>query len=109
MALGHVREEDSVPVVMEMKWDGITPDQYNELRDQVRWEEEVPAGGMFHVSWFSDNALHVVDVWESPEGFEAFSNERLLPAVQAAGIQSQPEVAIHQAHRVLDQVHKDRW
>ena len=98
-----------MPVVMQMRWDGVTAEQYDEARDKVRWEEDAPEGGMFHVSWFVDGAMHIIDVWESPEAFQSFVDERLMPGVQALGIEGQPEVAIQPAHRVLDQVHGDRW
>ena len=98
-----------MPVVMKMKWDGVTPDQYDEVRDKVRWEDEPPEGGMFHVSWFEGGAMNVVDVWDSPEHFQAFVDDRLMPGVQAIGVEGQPEVDIHPTHRVLDQLHKERW
>jgi hypothetical protein len=98
-----------MPVVMEMRWDGVTPEQYNEARDKVRWEDEAPEGGMFHISWFEDGALRIIDVWDRPESFDSFVNERLMPGVQAIGIQGEPEVKIQPTHRVLDQMHKDRW
>lgn len=68
-----------------------------------------PQGGMFHVSWFAEGALHVIDVWDSPDSFNTFASERLMPGVQAVGIQGEPQVEIEPTHRVLDQLHKERW
>ncbi|MEU8512886.1 hypothetical protein AB0C76_15030 [Kitasatospora sp. NPDC048722] len=31
-------------VVMSMRWAGTTPEQYDTVRDEVRWEEVEPAG-----------------------------------------------------------------
>lgn len=98
-----------MPVVMKMSWDGVTPEQYDEARDKVDWEGDAPQGGMFHVAWFEPGTMRVIDVWESPEAFQRFVDERLMPAVQALGIEGQPEVDIQPAHRVLDQVHSERW
>ncbi|MEZ0065731.1 hypothetical protein ABIA32_001731 [Streptacidiphilus sp. MAP12-20] len=86
-------------VVMSMLWAGVTPAQYNAVRDRVRWEELAPAGGSIHVAWFEDGALHVTDVWESEAHFGRFLEEELTPGVQEAGIQGQPEVRFSPLHR----------
>lgn len=98
-----------MPIVMKMKWDGVTPDQYDQATKTVNWVDDAPAGGMFHVSWFENGALNVIDVWDSAEQFQAFTNDRLMPGVQKLGIQGAPEVDIQPTHAVLDQVHKERW
>lgn len=88
-------------VVMIMKWEGVTPEQYDAARELVNWEGEKPAGGMFHVSAFSDNALRVTDVWESAEDFQRFVETRLMPGVQQLGIQGEPQVEIYPVHRLF--------
>ena len=98
-----------MPVVMQMKWNGVTPDQYDQVREKVNWVEEATGGGMFHVAWFQDDALRVIDVWDSAEAFQAFTNDRLMPGVQAIGIEGAPEIDIQPTHSVLDQLHKERW
>ena len=89
-------------IVMSMKWDGVTPEQYDAVRDAVRWETEAPAGGEFHVAWFEGSTMRVVDVWSSAEEFDTFVNDRLMPGVAQVGIEGQPEVEIQPAHRVYD-------
>ncbi|GAB7183926.1 hypothetical protein ATKI12_3757 [Kitasatospora sp. Ki12] len=86
-------------VVMSMRWAGVTPGQYDTVRDEVRWEELAPAGAHLHVAWFDAQSLHVTDVWESQQAFEAFFAERLAPAVEKAGIAGEPEVAFSPLHR----------
>ena len=39
-------------VVMIMKWQGVTPDQYDRVRELVNWEGNVPPGAQFHVIGF---------------------------------------------------------
>lgn len=34
-----------MPVVMSMRWAGVTPEQYDAVRKAVNWEGEAPAGG----------------------------------------------------------------
>jgi hypothetical protein len=69
-------------VVMTFEWEGFTPAQYDELREKAGWDAEPPEGGDFHVAWFEDNAIHVVDVWESEQHFRRFFNERLRPLLK---------------------------
>ncbi|MEV6209708.1 hypothetical protein [Kitasatospora sp. NPDC051914] len=86
-------------VVMSMRWAGVTPEQYNVVRDAVDWEQVPAAGGHVHVAWFDGQGLHVTDVWESPQAFEAFMAERLAPAVEKAGITGAPETSFAPLHR----------
>ncbi|MER7755357.1 hypothetical protein [Kitasatospora sp. NPDC097643] len=86
-------------VVMSMFWAGVTPEQYDVVRDAVDWEQVPAAGGQLHVAWFDAEGLHVTDLWESPQAFEAFLAERLVPAVQKAGITGAPEASFAPLHR----------
>jgi hypothetical protein len=89
-------------IVMKMRWEGVTPEQYDEVRAAVQWESDAPAGGISHVVWFDGGAMHIVDVWDSAEAFQAFVDGRLMPGVAKVGVAGQPEVSIHPAHRVFD-------
>lgn len=87
--------------VMLMHWPEATSAQYEEARQQVDWEGRAPAGGKFHVAWFADDGLHVLDLWETAADFERFAAERLMPAVQRIGIQGEPKVEFHPVHAVF--------
>ena len=87
-----------MPVVMSMEWDGVTPDQYDAARERVNWEGDAPDGAILHVPWFVEGGLRVVDVWDSPEQFQRFSEERLGPVVQEIGIQGEPRVEFNELH-----------
>lgn len=86
-------------VVLAMHWAGVTPEQYDTVRDAVGWEEISPAGGQVHVAWFDEQGLHVTDVWESQQAFETFFAEHLAPAIQKAGIAGTPETGFSPLHR----------
>ena len=88
--------------VMQMRWDGVTKQQYDELRPVVQWETEHPDGAYFHVAYFDDAGINVVDVWESPAHFDRFFQERLGPGVQQVGVQGQPDVTWHEAHAIYN-------
>jgi|tagenome__1003787_1003787.scaffolds.fasta_scaffold17575375_1 hypothetical protein len=88
-------------IVMSMRWAGVTPEQYDEVKRIVGFEENHPAGGVFHVAAFDGDGLRVVDVWESAEQFQRFVESELRPGVAAAGIDGEPEVEILPAHNVF--------
>lgn len=83
---------------MVMKWDGVTPDQYDQVRKAANWEGDKPKGGIFHVAGFTGNALRVTDIWESEDEFNSFVQNRLMPAVAQSEIQGQPQVEMFPAH-----------
>jgi len=86
-------------VVMSMRWAGVTPEQYDAVRDVVGWEEAAPAGAELHVAWFDGEGLHVIDVWESEQAFQTFFAERLASAIEKAGIAGEPETDFSPLHR----------
>jgi hypothetical protein len=79
-------------VVMSMRWTGVTPEQYEQAREVVNWEGDVPDGAVLHVAGFDGDGIRVTDVWESEEHFNRFAESRLMPGVQQIGIEGQPVV-----------------
>ncbi len=93
-------------VVMELRWDGITSQQYDEARERVGWETKVPKGAIFHVMWLADDGVRVLDVWESQAEFETFAEERLMPVLKGElGFPGDPDVQFSPAHRIFDAQH----
>jgi hypothetical protein len=88
-------------IVWMMDWPGITRDQYDQLRERVNWEQDVPNGLYFHVAAFDDKGLVLTEVWESPDHVQPFMDGRFLPAVRALGINSMPRVDLYPTHRVF--------
>jgi hypothetical protein len=91
-----------VPVVMQMHWVGLSPEDYDKALDVVGWERDHPTGGRTHVAWFDGGALRVVDVWDSEEDFNRFAEERLMPGLATAGIlegKAEPTVTFARLHR----------
>ena len=91
-----------MPVMMIMEWKGVTADQYEQVRRSVKWETDVPDGAIFHVASIGDGALHVTDIWRSPDDFNRFVQERLTAGVQQAGIQSQPDVKVYPVQAIFN-------
>jgi len=87
--------------VMVMEWPEVTKEQYEQVRREVKWETDVPSGAKFHVAWFGDDGLHVLDLWDSAEQFQEFAATRLTPATQRLGIQGQPHVQFAEAQAIF--------
>ena len=71
-------------------------DRINEALDPA---SDPPAGLLFHASGPIDGGIGVIDFWESREQFDRFSQDRIGPAMAAAGISGMPEIhefAVHE-------------
>lgn len=83
--------------VMLMHWPEVTKEKYEEVRRDVNWEGEPPAGAKFHTAWIAADGFHVLDLWDSPADFENFVQRRLMPSVQKVGVDGQPKVEIFES------------
>ena len=77
-----------------MRWEGITPDQYERCRQIINWENATAKGAIFHAVAFGNNEMRVTDIWESEEDFNIFMQSRLIPGVAQIGITSLPQVEV---------------
>lgn len=84
-----------------MRWEAVTPDQYEQARRLINWEGNVPKGAVFHVAGFSNNVLRVTDIWESADDFNEFVQSRLMPGVAEIGIKGQPQVELFPVHAIF--------
>lgn len=79
-------ERAGVMIVIEV--DGFGTDAYDrmvtEMPEHAADGSDHPA--VSHVAATSDGGMVVVDVWESPEAFGAFAQERVAPAGEAVGL-----------------------
>ncbi len=87
--------------VMSMHWPEVSKDDYERVRKEANWEGNHPAGGKYHVAWFTKEGLHVFDVWNTGKEFEEFAQSRLMPAIKKLGIAGQPQVQFHEAHAIF--------
>jgi hypothetical protein len=88
--------------VIMQRFDEMTPQQYDELREIVGWDRDVPAGMQFHVASFGDGVLRMTDVWDTEDQFDAFVQTRIVPGFQQLGITGQPEKIVSPAHELTD-------
>src|SRR4051812_34479827 len=91
-----------MPTVIMQKWAGLTPEQYDRLREYVQWDRDIPAGMTYHVASFDQGTLHMTYVWDSEEQFGTFVQTRIVPGLEHLGIAGLPESIVTQTHDVFD-------
>jgi hypothetical protein len=84
------------------RFDGLTAEQYDQLREHVRWDRDVPAGMTYHVASFDNGILRMTDVWDTEGQFNAFVQARIVPGLQQLGIQSLPHSIVNPVHDVFN-------
>lgn len=63
--------------------DGFTKQKYEDLRKEVGWEQNPPAGVIIHAAGLdSSGNIRVADIWESEQDFNNFVSSRLKPAME---------------------------
>ena len=87
--------------LMLMHWPEVTSELYQQVRQDVNWEGDVPKGAKFHVAWFGTDGFHVLDLWESMEDFDAFARTRLNPVTEKLGLATQPSVEFAEPESVF--------
>ena len=87
---------------MNLRWQGISKEQYEQARDRVNWESDVPTGLRYHVVSFDEEGMRITDVWDHGEQFNQFVEKRLMPVVQQIGFGGQPDVELRDVHRTFD-------
>jgi hypothetical protein len=88
-------------VAIELVFKGATLAQYDQVMKAMEIGDTAPEGALFHWVAATGDGIKVVDVWETQEQFDAFAGSQIMPNVQAAGIQSAPEVTVHELHNHL--------
>ena len=73
---------------------GFTPDKYADAIKQLETAGAgAPKGRSFHVALEANGEIHVFDIWESQEEFEAFG-ATLMPILAGLGVElKEPMVA----------------
>jgi hypothetical protein len=73
-----------VAVLMENRVEQSNTEIYDAVSERLNVEDDKPAGMIVRTAIdLGDGGMRIVDVWESQQVFEAFRDERLLPAIQA--------------------------
>ena len=80
---------------------GMSTEMYQEAVRRVEEAGPFPPDGMdYHVCFGPDGDLHVSEIWDSREKFEAFG-ERLMPILAEAGIEFSGPPEIFEVHNIM--------
>jgi hypothetical protein len=88
---------------IQMEFSGATVAQYDEVIKKMGFRPGGPGapGGLFHWVTQTEGGIRVIDVWESREQFEKFSNEQIRPITAEVGITEPPKVTFFDVHNYL--------
>jgi hypothetical protein len=87
-------------VAMFMKWDGISPGQYDALMERLDLDSNPPAGAVIHLAVLTDEGLEVCDVWRTEQALQSFFENRLLPVAHALALAGKPEMRMIPLHNM---------
>lgn len=73
-------------VALVLDFAGGTKEQYDEIVERMQLGGHMAPGGQVHVAGSHADGWRVIDVWESPEAFERFRDDQIVPHVQAVGL-----------------------
>jgi hypothetical protein len=87
---------------VEMSFKGGTIEQYDEVISKMGFEHRGVGApnALFHWVSKTDDGIKVVDVWESPEAFQAFADEKIGPFTQEVGLDA-PEITPYPVYNYL--------
>jgi len=90
--------------VIMQRWNAVTSSQYDQIRELVRWDVDVPEGMTFHVASFDGDILRMLDIWDSEEQFMTFVQTRIMPAVGQIGMAGAPDLIVTPIHDLFSSV-----
>jgi len=88
---------------VQLDFPGATLEQYDEVIEKMGLDkgQGTPPGALFHWVTKTDEGLCVIDVWESREAFDKFSEEQIMPITQEVGLAAPSNVEFHDVHNFL--------
>src|SRR3954447_1802925 len=89
-------------ILMRSEASGVTTDQYDQVNENmgVTGDDTAPDGLIQHICGRTPDGIVVIDVWESEEKLNAFFEQRVGPALAAAGVELPPP-DVFQVHNML--------
>jgi hypothetical protein len=81
---------------------GITPDEYDQMRETLGVGDTPPAGGVFHAAAIGeDGKIRVFEVWDSRERAEAWGEKVMAVRTEAGFGDGPPSIEYLEVHRVV--------
>jgi hypothetical protein len=88
----------AIAVLTQIEGSGL--DTYDAITAKLGLDQNPPEGLRVHTAGAGENGYFVYNVWDSPEVWERFRDERLGPAVQevTGGTVQMPKVTTWELH-----------
>src|SRR3954451_24146510 len=81
---------------------GITPDEYDQMRERLGVGDTPPAGGVFHAAAVGeDGKIRVFEVWDSREQAEAWGEKVQAVRTEAGFGAGPPSIEYLEVHKVV--------
>src|SRR3954463_203138 len=81
---------------------GITPDEYDQMREKLGVGDTPPAGGLFHAAAVGeDGKIRVFEVWDSREQAEAWGDKVMAVRTEAGFGDGPPSIEYLKVHKVV--------
>jgi hypothetical protein len=89
-------------IAVQLDFPGATLEQYDEVIKKMGLTSgQTPPGALFHWVAKTDAGICAVDVWESRESFDKYSEEQIGPLTQEVGIAAPSSVVFYDVHNYL--------
>ena len=85
---------------------GMDAAGYDRVMDRLDLGGRLPPGGIWHHAGATPSGWRAVDLWESPEAFQRFGDERLGPVFAELGF-DRPRIEMLEVHEIRDGVYAD--
>lgn len=88
-------------VVTTLDITGLTPSEYRAVLDRMGVETRPEPGIYLHITVPTDVGFRVIEIWDQKEGFEEFAKRRMVPALEALGIDRQTDITVRPLHNLF--------
>jgi hypothetical protein len=75
--------------------------EYRAVLDRMGVETRPEPGIYLHITAQTDVGYRVIEIWDSEAGFQEFAQRRMLPALEALGIDRRTEITIKSLHNLF--------
>ena len=89
-----------MPQAFVMRFPDGTTEQYDQVIEKMDLGGRAPESAHYHWVAQTEDGLLVVDVWETPEAFQAFAEEKIQPLSEEVGL-APPVIESYAVHNTL--------
>lgn len=88
-------------VAVLSRYPGVSPETYDGVIASLDLDANPPIGAILHVAGQAEGEMVVTEIWRTEQSFQAFQEGRLVPALQAQGVETHPQVEVTQLHNLF--------